>query len=381
MDRLHILDRLDAIPEAEWNRLHDGGNPFLAHRFLSGLEHTGCLREHWGWRPQHAALYRDDQLVAAAPAYLKHNSHGEFVFDHAWADAYARNGLDYYPKWLIAIPYSPVPGPRLLARDDRARAAICRSLQQHCQDQGWSSLHINFLPEAETVACPSEWLARRDIQFHWRNPVSETDPAWTCFEDFLASLTHKKRKNIRAERAQVARAGVSFERLDGDRIGAAELAEMHDLYCQGFFEKGNSPALTLAFFQHLAETMADALVLILARLNGRIIAGALCLRGRDRLYGRYWGSRIELPGLHFETCYYQGIEYCLEHGLHHFEPGAQGEHKLARGFLPTCTHSRHWLAHPIFHHAIDTWCRQDRDAVDHYHRAALLHSPFRESKP
>jgi predicted N-acyltransferase len=375
---LTLHDALREIPAQSWDALHDQSNPLICHAFLDGLERTGCLRPRWGWTPRHAALWDGDTLIAAAPAYLKDNSHGEFVFDHAWANAYARHGLDYFPKWLVAVPYSPVPGPRLLARDGAARAQLCRHMAEEATRRGWSSLHINFLPDHEAADCPEGWLARQDVQFHWRNPAVEGLEPWRTFDDFLAALTHKKRKNIRAERQRVACTGIRFDHVQGGEASESDLVDMHALYCAGFIEKGNSPALTLEFFHHLASRLPEALVLILARAGDQTIAGALCLRGADRLYGRYWGSRVELPGLHFETCYYQGIELCLREGLHHFEPGAQGEHKLARGFLPRTTHSRHWLTDPGFRDAIGRWCVQDVQATEQYRRSALLHAPFRD---
>jgi predicted N-acyltransferase len=368
--RLHAS--LDEIAPAAWDALHDGKQPFLAHAFLAGLERHDCLRARLGWVPRHAALYEGGELVAAAPAYLKGNSHGEFVFDHAWAHAYAQHGLHYYPKWLSAVPYSPVTGPRLLARDEKARCALLRAMRARSDENGLSSLHFNFLPEDELSSFDDAWLARGDVQFHWRN-----DAGWRDFDDFLAAFSSRKRKNLRAERAQVARAGVSFRLVHGDEASPGDLADMHGFYCRTQQEKGNRPALTLEFFRHLAGTMPRALLLVLAERRGETIAGALCLRGADTLYGRYWGADEALPGLHFETCYYQGIEYCLREGLHAFEPGAQGEHKIARGFLPVLTHSRHHVAEPAFAQALQRWCEEERAGALRYRDAVLAHSPFR----
>ena len=373
MTELRLLDSLDDIPAADWDALHDGAHPFLHHAFLAGLERQGCLRPHWGWRPQHAALYEGDELVAAAPAYEKSNSHGEFVFDHAWAQAYARAGLDYYPKWLVAVPYSPVTGPRLLARDASIRRNLADAMRSQSEKAGYSSLHVNFLPECELDALDGAWLARGDVQFHWRNAGG-----WRDFDDFLAALDGKKRKNIRQERERVRRAGVSFRCVHGDEASEADLAAMHAFYCATQQAYGNHPALTLAFLQHLARTMPRSLLLVLAERAGRTIAGALCLRGADTLYGRYWGAEEDIAGLHFETCYYQGIDYCLREGLRVFEPGAQGEHKIARGFLPVLTHSRHHVADPRFAEALRPWCAQERESVLRYRDLVLAHSPYRE---
>jgi predicted N-acyltransferase len=370
---LRLLDSMDAIPAAQWDALHGGGHPFVHHAFLAGLERHGCLRPAWGWVPLHAALFEGDALVAAAPAYLKHNSHGEFVFDHAWAGAYERAGLDYYPKWLVAVPYSPVTGPRLLAREPSARRLLVESMRSLTPELRLSSLHLNFLREDELDAFDGQWLARGDIQFHWRNPGH-----WRDFDDFLADLSAKKRKNIRQERARVRQAGYRYRLAHGDEASDDDLATMHRLYCATQTDHGNHPALTLEFLRHLARTMPRSLLLVLAERDQRIVAGALCLRGDDTLYGRYWGSAEFEPGLHFETCYYQGIDYCLREGLACFEPGAQGEHKVARGFLPALTHSRHHLCDPRFAEAVRPWCEQERRGVMRYRDAVLEHSPFRD---
>ena len=371
-----IHDSLAGIPAAAWDALHDAGNPFVAHAFLEGLESSGCLRAGWGWTPHHVALWDGDTLVAAAPGYLKDNSHGEFVFDHAWAHAYARYGRDYFPKWLGAVPYSPVTGPRLLARDDAARRALLDAIVAQASELGLSSAHVNFHAAVEDAAFGPDWMRRSDIQYHWHN-----EAGWPDFTAFLADMDHRHRKNIRQERARVARAGVTFRVLHGDEASDADLAHMHAFYLETFADYGNAPALTFDFVRHLARTLPRALVLVLADLDGEAIAGALCLRGRDTLYGRYWGAVRQVPGLHFETCYYQGIEYCLREGLTHFEPGAQGEHKIARGFLPTPVRSRHWIADPDFHRALRDWCREEEAAVGGMARALMQRSPFRDAGP
>ena len=373
MPSARIHDALAAIPAAAWDALHNGANPFVAHAFLDGLERCGCLRPQWGWTPRHVALWDGDELVAAAPGYLKGNSHGEFVFDHAWAHAWARHGRDYYPKWLGAVPYSPVTGPRLLARDEASRRLLLEAIVADARALGLSSAHVNFHSAAEDSAFGPEWLRRGDVQYHWHRR-----PGWTDFEAFLADMDHRHRKNIRQERARVARAGVRFRVLHGDEAGEDDLAAMHGFYVATFADYGNAPALTLDFLRHLARTMPRALVLVLAELDGEAIAGALCLRGRDTLYGRYWGATRQVPGLHFETCYYQGIEYCLREGLDRFEPGAQGEHKIARGFLPAPVRSRHWIADDGFRDALARWCRDEEAAVAGMARSLAARSPFRD---
>lgn len=366
-----VLPSMAQVEAAQWDALHDQGNPFVSHAFLAGLERHGCLRPEWGWQPRHITLWRGDELVAAVPGYLKENSHGEFVFDHAWANAHARHGLEYYPKWLGAVPYSPVTGPRLLARDDAHRRALLRAIVGYVQDTGLSSAHINFHGADEDEVFDADWLRRADVQFQWRR-----QPGWRDFDDFLAAMDHKRRKNIRQERARVARSGIGFRVVHGDEASADDLCAMHGFYLQTFAEYGNAPALTLPFLRHLAEALPRQLVLFLAEQDGVPVAGALCLRGGDTLYGRYWGGAA-LPGLHFETCYYQGIDYCLREGLLRFEPGAQGEHKLARGFLPAEVRSRHWIADPRFRQALRDWCARETRDVARYAQALQRHSPFR----
>ena len=368
-----FLPSLADVRARDWDALHDGRNPFVTHAFLHGLESQGCLRRDWGWTPHHLTLWEGDTLVAAAPGYLKDNSHGEFVFDHAWAHAYARYGLDYYPKWLCAVPYSPVTGPRLLAQDAAHRKALLTAVRDEVLRLGLSSAHVNFHAEDEDDAFASDWLPRIDVQYHWRNPGH-----WRDFDGFLADFDHKHRKNIRQERAKVQRAGVVIRTVHGDEATAADLEAMFGFYLRTFQDYGNSPALTLPFLQHLAQTMPRQLVMFLADHDGRTIAGALCLRGHDTLYGRYWGAEAPLPGLHFETCYYQGIAYCLREGLARFEPGAQGEHKIARGFLPAWVRSRHWIADPEFAGALAHWCDEESQAVRRYARTLQSHSPFKQ---
>ena len=372
MQRIRFHRTLSDIPVAKWDALHDGRNPFVSHAFLSGLEQHGCLREDWGWIPHHITLWDNEELVAAIPGYAKTNSHGEFVFDHAWAQAYAHYGRDYFPKWLGAVPYSPVTGARLLARGDAHREALLAAVVEQVGTGGFSSGHINFHAPEEDAAFPLEWIPRIDVQYHWRNTAG-----WRDFDGFLAALDHKHRKNIRQERAKVARAGIHFRVVHGDEASTDDLDTIFGFYLQTFQDYGNSPALTLAFVRHLATTMPRNLVIFMAERDGKPIAGAMCLRGGDTLYGRYWGANEILPGLHFETCYYQGIEYCLREGLTVFEPGAQGEHKLARGFLPTFVHSRHWIADPDFREPLRRWCEEEAVSVRRYAATLAAHSPFK----
>ena len=371
---VRILQALDGVAPADWDALHDGRNPFVSHAFLDGLERHGCLRREWGWTPHHVTLWNGDRLLAAAPGYLKGNSHGEFVFDHAWAHAYARHGREYFPKWLGAVPYSPVSGPRLLAADDALKPMLLSAIITMTRQSGLSSAHVNFPDAIDSSAFGGEWMARLDVQYHWRNSGQ-----WADFEGFLASMDHKHRKNIRQERAKVARAGVRFRTIHGNEASDDDLAAMYGFYLQTFAEYGNSPALTLEFLRHLADSMPRGLVIFIAEQAGDAIAGALCLRGGDTLYGRYWGSIRELPGLHFETCYYQGIDYSLREGLHRFEPGAQGEHKVARGFLPAFVHSKHWIADQAFAEPLRQWCADEGESVRQYAAMLADRSPFKTS--
>ena len=366
---------LAEIDAAAWNALLPDDNPFLDHAFLSGLEHCDCVTPDQGWQPYHLGIYDDDRLVAAAPLYLKGNSHGEFVFDWSWASAYARHGLEYYPKLLCAVPYSPVTGPRLLVgtRDDgdALRALLIETMRREAVRLRVSSAHLNFASSADVAAFEgADWLPRFDWQFHWHNR------GWRDFEEFLASLNHKKRKNIRQERARVARAGIACEIRHGDELDAREWAALHDFYLATFDDKGNFPALTLDFFRHLGRTMPRRVLGVLCRRAGKPIAGALLLRSSTTLYGRYWGASEDVQGLHFEACYYQGIDYCLREGLAAFEPGAQGEHKLARGFLPTRTDSFHWIAEPDFRAAIADALARERRMLREYGRELIEHSPY-----
>ena len=373
MPTVRILESLTKVLSGAWDALHDGANPFVYHAFLEGLERHGCLRADWGWIPRHLSLWEGDTLLAAAPGYLKTNSHGEFVFDHAWAQAYARHGKEYFPKWLSAVPSSPVPGPRLLARDDAGRQELLAAMARMADEDRLSSVHVNFHTGTEDSLFDDDWLPRIDVQYHWHN-----QDGWTDFDGFLAAMDHKHRKNIRQERAKVQRAGVTFRRVHGGEATAADLDAIHRFYLQTFRDYGNAPALTRDFIEHVARRMNCNILIIISIMNEEPVAGALCLRGGDTLYGRYWGSDVTLPGLHFETCYYQGIDYCLEQGLTRFEPGAQGEHKLARGFLPAIVRSRHRIADPQFRLALREWCAEEAHSVRRYASTLSRHGPFRK---
>jgi predicted N-acyltransferase len=364
------LDRIAAVPAASWDALHGGDHPFVAHAFLDALEQTGSLRRELGWRAEHLTLWRDGALIAAAPAYRKDNSHGEFVFDFAFADAYERAIGDYYPKRLVAVPYSPVPGPRLLARDEANRCALAAALAEDARARGWSSAHVNFLPESECAAFDSEWLARHDWQFHW------TNRGYRDFDDFLDALTAKKRKNIRQERTRLARERWHFERRSGKDLCADDIDFIHHCYVRTFADKGNTPALTCEFFERICRDLPKQTLAVFALRGDQPLACAFLLQSETTLYGRYWGCVEDSPGLHFETCYHQGIEHAIAQGLQVFEPGAQGEHKIARGFLPVRTHSRHFFAHASFRIAIADYLKHEAQHLERYREAVQRHSPY-----
>ena len=366
-------DRIAAIPATDWDALRPDGNPFVSHAFLHALEDSGCIRPTWGWQAHHLGLYEHRRLVAAAPLYLKGNSHGEFVFDWSWAAAWERAGGDYYPKLLCGVPYSPITGPRLLTGgNNELRHALVDAMRREAERLRLSSIHANFLPDDEAAAFGTDWLARSDVQFHWRNR------GWRDFDNFLAALNHKKRANIRHERAHVAAGGLRVEWRSGNTLSKVEWDAVHALYLATFDAKGNHAALTAEFFHRLG-TLGGMAQLALAHDEAGIAAMALFIEGDGVLYGRYWGSRVELPGLHFELCYYRGIEHAIARDLQGFEPGAQGEHKLARGFLPVRTHSRHLILHEGFRAAVRESLEHEAASMDHYASECMAHSPYARS--
>lgn len=341
----------------------------MRHAFLNALETSGCVGAGTGWLPVHLSLTdAAGKLAGAMPLYLKSHSYGEFVFDWAWADAYRRHGLDYYPKLLTAAPFSPVTGPRLLG----APYALAEAAVGLVESTGLSSLHALFVTEAEAQALTDRgWLARTDCQFQWRNR------GYRDFDDFLETFTAAKRKKVLRERRRVREAGVEFRVLDGGTLDAPLLDAVYKFYCMTYLERGRRPYLNREFFTTLAATMGRELIVILACHGGEPVAAAICLSDGHALYGRHWGCDRHFHSLHFETCYYQGIEYCLDHGLGRFEPGTQGEHKLARGFEPVLTRSMHWIPDPDFRTAIAEYLARERSLIDAYRDDARRHLPFR----
>ena len=346
----------------------------MQHAVLQALEATGCVGPEIGWEPVHLALFRNGCLEAAMPLYVKHHSWGEFVFDWAWADAYRRHGLAYYPKLVCCAPFSPVPGPRLLARSDADRAALIQAALALTHEMGFSSFHVLFPTAADHAALDATPLLHRSgFQFDWKNE------AYAGFDDFLAALTHDKRKKIRQERKKLAALGVTFRWIEGRDGTDADWDHFYRCYADTYVRHGSEPHLNRAFFANLRETMPNNLLLIVADRNGAPTAASFCMKDGQRLYGRHWGTLEYVPGLHFETCYQQGIEYAIAHGLEVFEGGAQGEHKLARGLVPTATHSCHWLENAEFREAVDRFVARETDAISHY--IDELDGPFRRDPP
>jgi uncharacterized protein len=374
---LSIHNAIDDIAPEAWNRLADPDTPFLRHEFLAALEHHQCVGERYGWLPRHLAL-RDaaGALVAAAPCYLKLNSYGEFVFDWAWADAYQRSGLAYYPKLVVASPYTPATGPRILTGDTPRRAeyaaALIRAASEAARQMGVSSLHWLFTTDEETGWLEEAGLLRRTgCQFHW------TNRGYASFDDLLGEFSAEKRKKVRRERRRVAEAGIRFRLLSGGEISGHEWEVFHRLYCDTFDKRGGLPTLSLGFFREIGRTMGDNVLLVLAYHRDEIVAAAFDLVGTRSLYGRHWGCFEDFHSLHFEACYYQGLDYCIAHGLERFEPGAQGEHKISRGFLPTPTWSAHWLADERFRSAVDRFLTLEREGMDDYISEMRERSPFK----
>jgi uncharacterized protein len=366
---LRIVDSLRAIEPQAWNAL-GSGHPFLRHEFLHALHETGCACGATGWSPRYLTLWQGASLVGAMPLYAKNHSYGEYVFDWAWADAYHRYGLSYYPKLLGAIPFSPVTGPRLLARDGATRALLVRAAMQLAREM--SSLHILFPTEPEAREMEAAGLMlRRAVQFHWENR------GYASFEQFLSELASAKRKKIRQERRRVREAGVRFRRLVGEEIRDGHWAFFTRCYNGTYRAHHSTPYLTLEFFRLLGESLPQHVLMVLAELDGKPIASALNIFSPEALYGRYWGSIAEVPLLHFETCYYQALEFCIERGVRVFEGGAQGEHKLARGFMPTQTWSAHWLRHPEFSDAVERFLARESMGIERYVDELNERSPFR----
>jgi uncharacterized protein len=376
--RTHIASSLAEVGQAAWDALvacQDRPNPFLSYAFLHALHESGSATADTGWQAAYLVLYQGDAIAAAMPLYVKSHSYGEYVFDWAWAEAYERHGQDYYPKLLSAIPFTPVTGPRLMATDARARTALVEVLLATQRANGLSSTHILYPPEDEAqLLAEAGFMLRSGVQFHWLNP------GYASFDAFLATLERKKRKNILAERRKVREAGVTLRRVRGVEASEADWRLFERCYQHTYRAHRSRPYLNFDFFQRIGDTMAGHILLIIAERAGQPIAASLVIHTADTLFGRYWGELEHVPCLHFETAYYQPLEFCIEQGIAVFEGGAQGEHKMARGFLPTKTWSAHWLANPAFADAIERFLEREGGGINSYIDELNERNPFRASE-
>jgi predicted N-acyltransferase len=383
--RLYAAGSPLAVDAAQWNALlarQAAPTPFMRHDYLAALHASGSAVPDTGWTPLFMLLRQGDELIAACPLYLKSHSYGEYVFDWSWARAYHEHGLPYYPKALIAVPFTPVPGSRLLARDAAARRALIEAVRDWCRAEQLSSLHLLYGDAADQAACDSAGLMRRDqVQFHWHNRHPVEARPFTGFDDFLASLTQEKRKKIRQQRRRVFDAGVTFRVLHGAEITPTDWAFFYRCHERTYLEHGNPPYLTPDFFSAIARTQPEHWTLFVAQRHGAPIACSLIASGPSggttAAWGRYWGALERVDCLHFEACYHQPIEWCIAHGISRFEGGAQGEHKMARALLPAATHSAHWLAHPAFADAVGDFLQREGAGVARYVAHLEQRSPFR----
>jgi predicted N-acyltransferase len=377
--RTRIVSSLSEVGQPAWDGLIQSqaeANPFLSFAFLHALHESGSASQEKGWQPQYLTLWQQESLVAALPLYAKFHSYGEYVFDWAWADAYRRNGIDYYPKLLSAIPFTPVTGTRLIATDRAARDALIQALANVQRTNGLSSTHVLYPPEAEAQQLSEAgFLLRQGVQFHWQNQGYQT------FDQFLSTLEQKKRKNIRAERRKVQEAGITMRRVLGPDMTEADWRFFKRCYDQTYREHYSTPYLNLDFFLRIGVTMPDNILLVIAERESAPIAASLLIYDKNALYGRYWGCIEQHACLHFETAYYQPLAFCIEHGIAAFEGGAQGEHKMARGFLPQSTWSAHWLAHPAFSDAVERFLRQEGRGMSAYMDELNERSPFKHNNP
>jgi predicted N-acyltransferase len=370
LESVRIVDSLAGVDRAEWNALA-GEQPFLRHEFLSALIETGCAAARSGWLPQIVLLRRSGELVGAMPLFAKSHSYGEYVFDWAWADAHERHGVDYYPKLVCAVPFTPVRGIRILARDAADRRRLVQAALELARDL--SSLHVLFAREEDaSLLAELGFLIRRTVQFHWKND------GYADFEDFLARLSHARRKNIRQERRRVREAGVVCRWLEGGDIGPREWEFFNRCYRHTYAAHRSTPYLNLDFFLRFGTGLPEHVTLVLGEREGKPVGASLLVRDRETLYGRYWGAVEHIPLLHFECCYYQAIDYAIAHKLQTFEGGAQGEHKIFRGLMPVQALSAHWLAHPRFARAVETFLERETLGIGQYVNELAEHTPFKE---
>ena len=373
---LKIIENLAEINAAEWDAI-TGNNPFVSHAYLYALQQSGCTSAQLGWQAQFITLWQQGRLQGAIPLYVKMNSYGEHVFDWAWADAYHRHGLRYYPKLVCTVPFTPVTGPRLLAAPgldrDEVRKLLLKAALEYAEETAMLSLHCLFPDEADSLLMQQQgMMLRQDVQFHWQNP------GYKDFEEYLAALSRDKRKRIRQERRRVNEAGIRLRCVTGESATVQQWSFFASCYAHTRQLHHSPPALNEDFFQRIGAALPHNTMLVIATREGKPIASALNIVTGDVLYGRSWGAFEYHPGLHFEACYYQAIEFCIARGIKTFEGGAQGEHKLARGFLPVTTRSAHWLAHPEFSRAIGNFLDRETDAISEYVNELNNRSPFKK---
>lgn len=377
---IRVHDHPGHVDAAQWNALLDAqpsATPFMRHEYLVAMHESRSAVDETGWQPQFLTLHDGDALAAACPLYLKSHSYGEYVFDWAWADAYQRHGLHYYPKLLAAVPFTPVPGPRLLARDAASRVALLRGMAQIASEAKLSSAHVLFLDDADQQAAKDAgWMMRSTVQFHWQNRQPE---GYADFADFLSSLQREKRKKVQQERRKVIEAGVTFSALRGDEITPTDWDFFYRCYTLTYRAHHSSPYLTRDFFRRMADTMPGNWLLFIARRGDKRIASSLIAidPARRAAYGRYWGATEHISCLHFEACYYQPLAWCITQGYQRFEGGAQGEHKMARGLMPVQTWSAHWLAHPQFAQAVADFLAREGAGVENYLDELNERRPFK----
>lgn len=373
--KAEVIADITTINASQWNALAGTDNPFVRHEFLSALEVTGCVCAKSGWQAQHILIYEDETLIGAMPLYLKSHSYGEYVFDHGWADAYERSGRPYYPKMQSSVPFTPATGPRFLIGDRPDKQAIIALLlnaaQQLTETRGASSLHITFL-DANSCALALEcgMLERNDIQYHWQNN------SYKSFDDFLATLISRKRKQIKKERKSALASGIEIRWLKGKDITQSDWDYFYEFYVDTGARKWGTPYLNREFFSLICQTMPDSILLAFAYQDDIPIAGALNFVGANAIYGRHWGCSQDIKNLHFELCYYQAIDYAIEHGLDYVEAGAQGQHKIARGYVPTKTYSAHWLSDPEFQQAVAHYLEGERMQIGLEVKALYEHTPY-----
>ncbi len=377
--KIVFSDSISSIRAKHWDNLAGDSNPFIQHNFLLALEQHDCLK-NWGWFPQHCLLYDENILIGACPAYIKDNSYGEFVFDWAWADAYQKNGLNYYPKLVTSIPFTPAQGPRLLTKQkyrdgsgklidsETIKKTLIHALITHAKQNNLSSAHFLFCENDDiNVLAEAGLMQRYDFQFHWKNNNYQS------FDDFLSQLNSKRRKNIKRERRKVAEDNIQIKIINGLDLNDKQWELLYTYYRVTFLKKSGTATLTLDFFKAVAHKLRA----IFAYHENRTVAAAICFEGKDKFYGRHWGCSENYDSLHFEVCYYSGIDYCIDKQLQIFEPGAQGEHKIWRGFSPTKTRSAHWVADTNFSHAIQDFLHREANAMDNYGSLLSESSPYK----